>query len=405
MVVFAVVTIFILHTIVFAFHAFTVFRYDSLYEQIRDNGAMIQISEDFLRVQKKAQDRSFFSRPDILAEEIGMIQSGTRSMVYQYKNDIYRLHDTIVQHIKYLSVAAETGQELMYPLQEKSLEQADMLQNRLDMVPPGDINALLTLSKLSTGIFEATQRNLEFAQKKLIFQDILAFKHEMLLLTDFYRLNPSKDQLFDSKKFWVDFRVAFTRDILKNTSSETLKISLQQLRNVTEEVRDAASKIRTTHREKRISWVEAEQKKWEKSGIFSPLSPLPDMYHLIYISLAKQMMYVYEDNELIISTSITSGRNSYETIRGIFRVYTKQRGKLMKSPFPDEPYELWVDYWLGFSGAYGIHDACNSTDCWRTKFGGGSYVYNGSHGCVNTPYNAVKFIYNWAKVGTTVYVR
>ncbi len=117
------------------------------------------------------------------------------------------------------------------------------------------------------------------------------------------------------------------------------------------------------------------------------------------------MMYVYEDNQLIISTSITSGRRDFETIRGKFRVYTKQRGKLMKSPFPEEEYELWVDYWLGFSGAYGIHDACNSTDCWRTRFGGSSYVYNGSHGCINTPYNAVKFIYNWAKVGTTVYVR
>ena len=136
-----------------------------------------------------------------------------------------------------------------------------------------------------------------------------------------------------------------------------------------------------------------------------PVSPLPDIYQLIYISLAQQMMYVYEDNELILSTSITSGRRDFETIRGKFRVYTKQRGKLMKSPFPEEEYELWVDYWLGFSGAYGIHDACNSKDCWRTRFGGSSYVYNGSHGCINTPYNAVKFIYNWAKVGTTVYVR
>ena len=77
----------------------------------------------------------------------------------------------------------------------------------------------------------------------------------------------------------------------------------------------------------------------------------------------------------------------------------------MKSPFPEEEYELWVDYWLGFSGAYGIHDACNSTDCWRTKFGLSTYIYNGSHGCINTPYNAVKMIYNWARVGTTVYIK
>jgi lipoprotein-anchoring transpeptidase ErfK/SrfK len=151
--------------------------------------------------------------------------------------------------------------------------------------------------------------------------------------------------------------------------------------------------------------VQTENKKWAAGEMLPPISPVPDAYQLIHVSLVKQMMYIYEDNELILSTPITSGRNNFETIRGTFRVYTKQRGKTMKSPFPDEPYELWVDYWLGFSGAYGIHDACNTTDCWRTKFGGGSYIYNGSHGCVNTPYNAVRFIYNWAKVGTTVHVR
>lgn len=80
------------------------------------------------------------------------------------------------------------------------------------------------------------------------------------------------------------------------------------------------------------------------------------------------MMYVYEDNELMLSTPITSGRQNFETVRGTFKIYTKQRNKLMKSPFPEEEYELWVDYWMGFYGAYGIHDACNATDCWRTRF-------------------------------------
>jgi hypothetical protein len=369
------------------------------------NGATIQMSEDFLYVQKSAHNRSFFSRPDILVEEIGILQSGTRSIIYQYKNDIYRLHDLIVQHIKYLSVAAETGEEVMYPGQEHSLEQADMLQKRLEVVPPGDVNALLEISAISTLLIETTQKNIEYAQRKIIFQDILAFKHEMFLLADMYRTNPTKTKTLDIKNFWIEFRTAFTRETLKNTSFESLKLSLEQLKDETQEYRNEATAIREKNRERRATWIETENKKWEKLAILPPVSPLPDMYHLIYVSLAKQMVYVYEDNELILSTSITSGRNNFETIRGTFRIYTKQRGKLMKSPFPEEEYELWVDYWLGFSGAYGIHDACNSTDCWRTKFGGGSYVYNGSHGCVNTPYNAVKFIYNWAKIGTTVYIK
>ncbi len=394
----------VLHLTLFAIHAFILFRYESLYEQIRINGATIQMSDDFLRTQDAAHHRTFFSRPDTLAQEIGMIQSGTRDMIDQYKNDIYRLHDRVVQHIKYLSLAAETGEELMYPGQDQSLAQAHMLQTELDAVAPGDINALVILSELSTHVVETTQKNIEYAQKKLVYQDILAFKHEMFLLADLYRFYPSKEKLLDSKKFWNDFGTIFSREKLTTETAEVLGVSLAHLQSITQKYRDAASEIRAKNRERRLSWIETENKKWVGTSL-PPTSPLPDVYQLIYVSLAQQKMYVYEDNELILSTSITSGRNNFETIRGKFRVYTKQRGKIMKSPFPEEEYELWVDYWLGFSGAYGIHDACNSKDCWRTRFGGASYVYNGSHGCINTPYNAVKFIYNWAKVGTTVYVK
>lgn len=405
MVAFAVFTLLVLHTLVFLFHSFIVFRYNSLYEQIQSNGAIIQMPEDFLQVHKVAQGRSIFSRPDILAEEIGMMHSGTRSMVYQYKNDLYRLHDRIVQHIKYLTLAAEMGQELVYPEQEKSLEYATMIQALLDTVVPGDINSLVEISELSTIMVDRTRRNIEYAQKKLVYQDILAFKHEMLLLADMYRLNPPEKKILDIKKFWNEFGSIFSREALKTASPETLRNALQKIQQSTQEYRDVAQEIRIKNRARRAEWVETENKKWAAGELLPPISPLPDVYQLIHVSLVKQMMYIYEDNELILSTPITSGRNNFETIRGTFRVYTKQRGKTMKSPFPDEPYELWVDYWLGFSGAYGIHDACNTTDCWRTKFGGGSYVYNGSHGCVNTPYNAVRFIYNWAKVGTTVHVR
>jgi lipoprotein-anchoring transpeptidase ErfK/SrfK len=129
------------------------------------------------------------------------------------------------------------------------------------------------------------------------------------------------------------------------------------------------------------------------------------VYAQIYVSLKNQAMYVYEDGELILSTSITSGRTKHETVRGTFKIYSKERDHLMKSPFPEEDYELWVDYWMPFYESYGIHDSCNSKNCWRTKFGGADYVYGGSHGCINTPYNAVKFIYGWSRVGTTVYVQ
>ncbi len=64
-----------------------------------------------------------------------------------------------------------------------------------------------------------------------------------------------------------------------------------------------------------------------------------------------------------------------------------------------EDYESYVDYWLGFNGGIGIHDAS-----WRDDFGGDIYQGNGSHGCVNTPFDKVKTIYEHVEVGTPVYV-
>lgn len=380
-------------------------RYDNIYAQIQDNGAAIQMPEDFLQNYTVAQNRRFWSRPDVLAREIGVIQEWAKSLITQYKNDVYRLHDTIVQHIRYLSAASEIGQEMVFPGQTEVLTHANLLQTKLDAIPSGDITQLTELAKFSTSMIEWVQKNIAYAERKLILQDILSFKHEMLFLADVYRLSSIKKPSLDTKVFWKDFKASFTRNVLKNSSTEELTTLLKQLKSLTQDYRDTAAQARAAAREKRAAWVATEEKKWEASTTGVPTSPLPEVYQLISISLAKQMMYVYEDNELILSTSITSWRNNYETIRWKFRIYTKQRGKIMKSPFPEEVYELWVDYWLGFSGGYGIHDACNSTDCWRTKFGLSSYVYNGSHGCINTPYNAVKMIYNWARVGTTVYIK
>ena len=64
--------------------------------------------------------------------------------------------------------------------------------------------------------------------------------------------------------------------------------------------------------------------------------------------------------------------------------------------------EISIDqqhYWLGFNGGIGIHDAS-----WRDDFGGDIYQGNGSHGCVNTPFDKVKTIYEHVEVGTPVYV-
>ena len=58
-----------------------------------------------------------------------------------------------------------------------------------------------------------------------------------------------------------------------------------------------------------------------------------------------------------------------------------------------------VEYWMPFDDQIGLHDSS-----WRTEYGGDIYLTDGSHGCVNTPLDAIATIYNNITVGTLVVV-
>ena len=58
-----------------------------------------------------------------------------------------------------------------------------------------------------------------------------------------------------------------------------------------------------------------------------------------------------------------------------------------------------MTFWLPINGNVGIHDAD-----WREEFGGDLYLTEGSHGCINTPYDQAEIIYNNIEIGAPVVV-
>ena len=87
------------------------------------------------------------------------------------------------------------------------------------------------------------------------------------------------------------------------------------------------------------------------------------------------------------------------TVTGTFHVYLKYDVQTMRGENADgSKYETegvpWVTY---FTGSYAMHGAP-----WRSSFGWSGY--GGSHGCVNMPVDAAKFIYDWTDMGDTVVV-
>jgi lipoprotein-anchoring transpeptidase ErfK/SrfK len=145
----------------------------------------------------------------------------------------------------------------------------------------------------------------------------------------------------------------------------------------------------------------------------SALSPeVPNALKTIYVNLALQYVMAFEDDRLVLRTRCSSGAGRSQTPWGKFETYHKGPSVHMtndgdpKKDLYDLPGVPWVSFFTGtgiaFHGTY-----------WHNDFGKPR-----SHGCVNLPNSAAKFIYRWTsptippetdylhlpKMGTTVHV-
>lgn len=117
----------------------------------------------------------------------------------------------------------------------------------------------------------------------------------------------------------------------------------------------------------------------------------------IEVNLNSQCLWFYKNGELMISSPLVSGTVSkgWLTPNGVFSIYYKNTDTYLVG----DDYRCFVNYWMPFYGAYGLHDAT-----YRSTFGGEYYLYNGSHGCLNLPLKTASTIYNNAPIGTRVII-
>lgn len=142
-----------------------------------------------------------------------------------------------------------------------------------------------------------------------------------------------------------------------------------------------------------------------ESGAVTPrydyTSYLQDRYGVgntvLEISIENQYMWYYLDGELLVETPVVTGCVSdWDITRtGVFQIYWKTTDTYLVGP----TWNDHVDYWMPFDGQIGLHDSS-----WRDEYGGDIYLENGSHGCVNTPLEAIATIYENSWIGVPVIV-
>ena len=106
----------------------------------------------------------------------------------------------------------------------------------------------------------------------------------------------------------------------------------------------------------------------------------------VEVDLSKQKLYLYIDGQMALESDVVSGDMSlgHGTPGGLYNV----DGMYYKVVLTGDDYESPVTYWMPFNRDIGLHDAT-----WRSYFGGDIYKSNGSHGCVNLPYDVAQVIY------------
>lgn len=116
------------------------------------------------------------------------------------------------------------------------------------------------------------------------------------------------------------------------------------------------------------------------------------------VSIGQQWLYAYEDDVLVYSAPVTTGKDGFNTPMGNFAIYDKLPLQTMRGSAGGEAWYVpdvpWVMYIYGGVALHGTY--------WHNLFGSG---YRISHGCINLTIADAQWLYNWADIGVPVSVR
>jgi len=116
------------------------------------------------------------------------------------------------------------------------------------------------------------------------------------------------------------------------------------------------------------------------------------------------MLTAFEDGQPIWSTLTLKGTVSNRTPAGIHRILWRIPNETMTSErvYPPIPRDAPGGYYLKnvlFTQYFTSDGASIHYNYWSSNWG-----YAGSHGCLGVAYNEARFAWDWADVGTPVYV-
>lgn len=132
-----------------------------------------------------------------------------------------------------------------------------------------------------------------------------------------------------------------------------------------------------------------------------------NLSQLVIVSISLRHMWACDLSSDEYNSPVITGMDFLAadlTPTGTYHIYAKETDVYLKGSDSTGSWDDYVYYWMPFLdnqyGAYGFHDAT-----WRAANAFGNISPNSnqaSHGCVEMPLAAAKWLYNWSVIGTTV---
>lgn len=135
---------------------------------------------------------------------------------------------------------------------------------------------------------------------------------------------------------------------------------------------------------------------YSKRGYSRATDDIGDTY--IEVDITNQHVWYYENGELVMDSDCVTGTATdpdRATPTGVFQLWSKERDVVLRG----EGYEAPVSFWMYISECgVGLHDYT------RPEYGGDIYMYNGSHGCINLPYDFASSLFDASEINIPVLI-
>lgn len=139
------------------------------------------------------------------------------------------------------------------------------------------------------------------------------------------------------------------------------------------------------------------KKEEDRTPIYSKEMPEEIGNTYIEVSISEQHLWYYVNGILDSETNIVTGQaGRHDTPKGVYYISERINGKYLTG----DDYRTWVNKWMRLTNqGVGLHDAG-----WRGTFGGSTYTYNGSHGCINLPAGFAYSLFDKVRVNDCVII-